>query len=549
MRAHSPRDLRHWRDALNPLLPHPLFGGIVGCILTLLLIPLLQLTGGADGTLGPSIPLFFLVPVLLAAAIGEQRAGVVVSIVAIFLWDWFFIRPYYTVTIYYPRDVLALIVFLAVALLVGQLSGVARRRTTEALQRARTSEALYNLSLALIARTDPATVLPSLAQKLRETFDLEACAVLLPDEQGRTWRTAAAAGTLPPGARVEESRNLAAVAAWVTEPDQGVRGGTGPTPGPIVYQGRILILPLLVGTRPIGALELVYKAAAQRAASREQMLRTFANGAALALEQERLAREERAAAVARESDRLKSALLSSVSHDLRTPLAGLKIAVGSLLQKDVEWSAEDRETFLRDMDREIDHLTRLVSNLLDLSRIDAGALTADKDWEDVGELIDRVTRRAALGDHPLRREGPATLPVVRLDAVQIEQVLANLLENAAKYSPPGTPITIRTAVQERPGAGRELHIAVIDRGVGIPRAEQNKIFDKFYRVAATARRTGGTGMGLAIVKGLIEANGGRVTVESRPGEGSTFTIILPIEQPRPGATVPRDEVAVEESRP
>ncbi len=104
-------------------------------------------------------------------------------------------------------------------------------------------------------------------------------------------------------------------------------------------------------------------------------------------------------------------------------------------------------------------------------------------------------------------------------------------------------------MQERPGAGRELHIAVIDRGVGIPRAEQDKIFDKFYRVATTARRTGGTGMGLAIVKGLVEANGGRVTVESRPGEGSTFTIILPIEQPRPGATVLRDEVAVEESRP
>ena len=300
--------------------------------------------------------------------------------------------------------------------------------------------------------------------------------------------------------------------------------------GAVLYGGHTHILPLRVGSRSIGVLELVYKARVPRDREQERLLETFANGAALALEQERLAAEEQVAAVARESDRLKSALLSSVSHDLRTPLAGIKAAASSLLQHDVEWSAEDRDAFAADIDHEADRLTRLVSNLLDLSRIEAGALTADKDWEDVGELVERVARRQTplLGDHSIVREVAPGLPPIRLDAVQMEQVVTNLLENAAKYSPTGTPITV-VARRVQSGGNPALAIAVTDQGVGIPRAEQGRVFDKFYRVAASARGTGGTGMGLAIVKGLVEANGGRVAVASTPGEGSTFTVTLPIE--------------------
>jgi two-component system sensor histidine kinase KdpD len=452
----------------------------MGLALVAVLVPVLYVFHGEDPrqTLYPSIPLFFLVPILLASAIGGQRAGVLVSCAAIFTWDWFFIPPLYTVTIYYPRDLLALVVFLAVALLVGQLATATRRRAEEALRRARSSEALYDLSLALIARRDLADALPTLIQRLRATFDLEACAVVLPDERDGTWHTTASAGHLPSDLRVEASRNVAAVAGWVNEHGQvaalgygdRARRRDGRVRGARLRQGRVQFLPLRVGTRAIGVLELVYKANAPRDADREHLLETFANGAAIALEQQRLVEEEQAAAVARESDRLKSALLSSVSHDLRTPLAGIKAAASSLLQRDVQWSEEDRRAFLADIDAEADRLTRLVSNLLDLSRIEAGAIRPLKEWEDVGELIDRVTHRLAprLAGHPLLREVSAELPPVRLDTVQIEQALTNLIENAAKYAPPESPIAVGARVVEGPAGAPELHLSVTDRGVGIP---------------------------------------------------------------------------------
>ncbi len=280
-------------------------------------------------------------------------------------------------------------------------------------------------------------------------------------------------------------------------------------------------------------LELVHRAGVGPNPGREHLLETFANGAALALEQARLASEEHAAAMARESDRLKSALLSSVSHDLRTPLAGIKAAASSLLQLDVQWDEGERRAFIQDIDHESDRLTRLVSNLLDLSRIEAGAIRADKEWEDLGELVERVTRRLEprLGDHSLRRDIPTDLPPVRLDAVQMEQVLTNLLENAAKYSPAGTPIAIAARAEREDGrAPTRLRLSVRDRGVGIPSAEQGRIFDKFYRVAGAAHLARGTGMGLAIVKGLVEANGGCIEVSSTRGEGSAFTVVLPLEE-------------------
>ncbi len=533
----------HWRDALDPLAPHPLLGALVGVALVAALVPLLYLWRGSDprGALYLSIPLFFLVPVLLASVAGGRRVGVLVAVVAVVVWDWFFIPPLYRVTVASPRDLLALLVFLAVALLVGQLSNLTRRRTEEALQRARGSEALYDLSLALIARRDPSDALAALTERLRATFDLEACAVLLPGGRAGAWRVAAVAGRIPLDLSVEQSRDTAATVSWVNESARatwvGQMAGTSLRDGrlvrPHVRQARAQFLPLRVGAQPVGVLELVHNGGAGSDGDRAHLLDTFANGAALALEQARLAREEQAAAVARETDRLRTALLSSVSHDLRTPLAGIKAAASSLLQTDVEWGEEDRRAFVTDIDAEADRLTRLVSNLLDLSRIEAGAIRADKEWEDVGELVDRVTRRLEprLADHPILRDIPADLPPVRLDVVQMEQVLTNLLENAAKYSPAGTPIAVAAAYDEGGAdAAPALRLSIADHGVGIPQSEQDRIFDKFYRVASSARRASGTGMGLAIVKGLVEANGGRIAVESAPGKGSVFTAILPSER-------------------
>jgi two-component system sensor histidine kinase KdpD len=537
-RTRAPHVVSRGLDALNPLAQYPRAGTVGGLLLLAALVPILSLWHGASGPLGQSIPLFFLIPVLLASAIGGRGAGVIVSCVALVVWDWFFIPPLYTITIASVRDVLALAVFLVVALLVGQLSVVARRRTAEALRRARSSEALYELSMALIAGRNRDDVLPMLTERLRATFDLAACAVLLPAAEGGRWRTEAVAGRLPSDLRIEESRSLALTVTHVLARGEEcvighVRRGPGlsermiqPRPG----QERARFLPLRVGARAIGVLEVVPRANQKPDPEREHLLATFANGAALALEQARLTQEEQEAALARESDRLKSVLLSSVSHDLRTPLAGIKAAASSLLQPDIAWSEEDRQAFLLDIDHEADRLTRLVSNLLDLSRIEAGAITPDKDWEDVSELIERVLRRMAprLADHPVVRQVSAELPQIRLDTVQIEQVLTNLIENAAKYSSAGSPITVQAQVVQGGTAGPLVRIAVIDQGIGIPTAEQGRIFDKFYRVTEGVRGVSGTGMGLAIVKGLVEAHGGRVRVDSTPGVGSTFSVLLPI---------------------
>lgn len=524
------------RDARRPLA-----GMLVGLGLVGALVPVLTLWQGARGPLGPSIPLLFLAPVLLAATVGSRRAGVLVAIAAIAAWNWYFIPPLYTVNITSPRDVVALFVFLAVALLVGQLSTAVRRRAEEAVQRARGAEALYQLSVALSGCTDQAAALEDLTRRLRETFDLEACAVLLPATEG-AWHTAAVAGSMPPELRADERRGVAATVTWAAAHGQiatlspsGVApgAGTGRTPSPRRRSGRAHFVPLRAGERPMGVLELIYRAPAPFDAAHDRLLATFVNGAALALEQERLAAEERAAAVARDSDRLKGAILSSLSHDLRTPLAAIKAASSSLLQPDVAWGAEERQAFIADIDAEADRLTRLVSNLLDLSRLQAGALAPAREWEDVGELLERVVRRLGpqLGAHAVALDVPApdALPAVRLDAVQIEQALANLLENAAKYAPPGTPIRVGARLAAAAGRRAALRLWVADRGPGIPPSEQDRIFEPFYRGADLSRMTRGTGLGLAIVKGLVEAHGGRVAVMPTPSGGATFTLTLPVE--------------------
>lgn len=531
---------RLWVIAYDVAAGHPWAGIAAGLVLVALLIPLLTLAGGYSGTLGPSIPLVFLVPMLIASTLGGRIAGVVVSVVAVAAWDWFFIPPLYSPTIGYPRDLLALVIFLFDALLTGQLANVVRQRAEVAVQRARTSEALYELSVALIGSHDLAGVLPALTERLRETFDLQACAILLRDPDGSTWHTAARSGAVPDDLSIERSRNIAGVLSWVGSTGRmcGLNQGDAVTrpeegAGPVESGGpRAQFWPLRVGSRLVGVVEMVFKAGTDLDVERDRLLTTLLNGAAIALEQERLFKEEQEASLARESDRLKSALLSSVSHDLRTPLAGIKAAASSLLQEDVQWSEADRRAFAADIDTEADRLTRLVSNLLDLSRIEAGALRPTQDWEDVGELINRVVgrMRPRLANHPLTVSVEPDMPAARFDAVHMEQVLSNLIENAAKYSPEGAPITIAGQLLSGSDGGREISLSVTDAGTGISRDQRGRIFDKFYRIAGMGHRTGGTGMGLAIVKGLVEAGGGHVVVDSEVGRGSTFTVLLPLSQ-------------------
>jgi len=533
------RDIRAKVGGLDLLARRPRVGALLAVVLIAVLVPILSAANGASGPLGQSIPLFFLVPVLVASSVGGRGAGVLSAILAVLVWDFFFIPPTYQVTVASTRDALALGVFLLVAMLVGQLSTVARRRAGEALRRARASEAVYNLSMGLIARKTPRDLIAPLLERLRDSLKLGACAVLMQDETGR-WRYVASTGTLPEDLDAVHSRNVAAVASETIQYGHECRLGTTGEGRPRYDRmlrpragsERARFIPLRVGDRAVGVLELVSGSSGVPDLEQEHLLMTFANSAAIALEQARLAAEEQAAEIARESDKLKSALLSSVSHDLRTPLAGIKAAASSLLQDDVSWSEADRHAFVSEIDSSADRLTRLVSNLLDLSRIEAGALHPNKEWEQIDTLVNRVVRRAApvVGDHPLQCTMPSDLPAVQIDALQIEQVLTNLLENAAKYSPPGTPIHVDARLVEQRDGMQWLRLTVRDHGPGIDPSERVRIFDKFYRISGTSARRSGTGMGLAIVKGLVDAHGGMVHVEDAAGGGSVFVVDLPVRR-------------------
>jgi len=236
-----------------------------------------------------------------------------------------------------------------------------------------------------------------------------------------------------------------------------------------------------------------------------------------------------------EADRMRAALMGSVSHDLRTPLASIKASISDLADPGLALSDDDRATLLRAAEEETDRLTRLVTNLLDMSRIQAGALAPHRSATPLDELIGAVAVRLApmLRDHRLTVDVPEGLPLVDVDYLLVEQVFSNLLENAARYTPAGTAVSVSAATV--PGAG-QLEIRVADHGPGVAEAERERIFDQFYRPRAEGRDLG-TGMGLAIVKGIVEAHGGRIWVEPTPGGGATFALRLPAAA---GTALPED---------
>jgi two-component system sensor histidine kinase KdpD len=251
---------------------------------------------------------------------------------------------------------------------------------------------------------------------------------------------------------------------------------------------------------------------------------TFLDQATSIIERARLRQESLQIELLQRTDKLRAALLSSVSHDLRTPLSSIKAAASSLLQEDVQWDEEARRSFALAIEREADRLNRLVGNLLDMSRIEGGALKPEKEWYPVDELIHDVLghMQPILQGRVVQTHLPDDLPPVELDYLQMDQVLTNLIENAVRHTPPETPIEV-SAQRE----GEQMVISVADRGPGIPEKDKVHIFDKFYRVLGTQRGTG-SGLGLAVCKGLVEAHGGSIWVEDRENGGAIFRFTLPI---------------------
>jgi len=314
-----------------------------------------------------------------------------------------------------------------------------------------------------------------------------------------------------------------------------------PVPGTAALPGArrsLHLLPLKVGQKGVGVLRLQVEGNSRwlsaeahldiekgRANSRTAFFWTFLDQAATMIEQAYLRQQSMQVEVLRRTDALRTALLSSVSHDLRTPLASIKAAASSLLQEDMQWDEDTRRSFANTIEREADRLNRLVENLLDMSRIEGGALKPEKEWYAISALVQDVVERLQplLHGREIRTSLPPDLPPVQVDYLYIDQVLTNLLENAVRYTPPGSPIDISAEVKD----GQVL-VSVADRGPGIPPGQRERIFDKFYRVLTYQRDTRGSGLGLAVCRGLVEAHGGRIWVESRMGGGALFRFTLPL---------------------
>jgi two-component system sensor histidine kinase KdpD len=264
--------------------------------------------------------------------------------------------------------------------------------------------------------------------------------------------------------------------------------------------------------------------------SDDRLVSALARQLGFALERLRLQREATEAEILRRTDELRTALMNAVSHDLRTPLASIIASAGSLRQRDIQWSEDDRVEFATAIENEAERLNRLVGNLLDLSRIEAGSLRPEKGWYDIGALIREVVGRLRplAASHRLSLDLLADLPPVHLDYVEIDQVVSNLIENAIKYTPEGSEIGI--SAHQADGA---VQIEVSDTGPGIPSDAIPHLFDAFYRAPGRESTASGSGLGLAVAKGLVEAHGGSIRAANRPEGGASFAFTLPIESDVP----------------
>jgi two-component system sensor histidine kinase KdpD len=441
---------------------------------------------------GPAtIALLYLLVVLGSAMYLGRGAAIIASLLAFGFFNFFFVPPYYSLSIAQAQDVVRLLAFLAVAVIVSTLAGRATQQALAAQQRADELGALYSLSQLISAEVDLQRVLPTVARMTAQLLDVPICTVLIYDAEGRL-REGGSYGAPPERAKYVDTF-------------------------------------LRVGQRVLGVLRLSQRAITTPFTRAEQeRIETIAAQTVLVLERARLAQEAGHTRALAESDRLKATLLSSVSHDLRTPLAIIKGAATNLLQDDIAWDGATRHELLTTIRDETDRLNRLVGNLLEMSRIEAGALQQTRGWQHLGDLVTGVVERlqGVLAGHALSVDLPDDLPLVAISYAQIEQVLTNLLENAARYSAPGTSICVRARALDG-----QVQVEVLDQGPGIPASLLPHIFGKFVRGVDPERHAGGSGLGLAICKGLIEAHGGQIWAENRSEGGTRVAFTLPLRGP------------------
>jgi two-component system sensor histidine kinase KdpD len=434
--------------------------------------------------------LYFLA-VVVAAWAGGVAGGVVAAVLSATALNFFFTPPAHTLRVEKAQDVVALIVFLLVAVIVGSVVARALADRARATQRERETRLLNYFATKLLSGEAIQRVLDDFAAAMLEPFGLASCTI-----------------------RTDDDPSVSAVA---------VRPGTEGEAG----ADRIDI-PLVAAGAPFGSLVAVRRVGEPRMSEVDlRLLEACARQAAVAIERARLSEQAEGSRVDAEASRLRAALFSSVSHDLRTPLASIKTSVTSLLDEDVAHDDAQRRELLETVLEETDRLNRVVGNILDLARARAGAMTPATEPTAVDEIVESVVHRMAarLARVRVRLALRDDLPEIRADPVQLDQVLTNLLENAARFSPEGGEVLVAVAPWREGG----IQVRVADEGPGVPPEERERVFEPFYR-RDDGRRTG-SGLGLAIARAIVTAHGGRIWLEGTPLGGAAVVFELPSSAP------------------
>ena len=446
--------------------------------------------------------LVFVLPVVAGVIAGGFPAGVASVVAGFLVYDYGFIPPYDRLRVANFQDWVALAVYAVVMVLVSRVVADLESARSEAQALTADARRLFELSELLVEDRSVAELLKTIVGAVRTVFEVPGVALLVP--QGDRLEIAASAGE---ALSTEELRGL--------EPLSGVPVSLGTGPGP---PDETRAVALIASGRPVGMLAVrgMPEAAADRA-----LLRTFANHAALALERVRLRERALQFELLEEVDRLRHALVGAVSHDLRTPLATMKVASSTLLEPPTPLSDADTKELHSLIDVETDRLTRLVTSLLDMTRIDSGALVVRRKPASVPDLVREAAAalRSTLGDHPVDEVIPEGLPAVDIDQPLISQVLANLLDNANRHAPPMSVITVAAEVR-----GDRIALSVADTGPGVPLSEREAVFDRYVRFDTGGR----AGLGLTIAKTFVEAHGERIWVEDAPQGGARFVFTVTI---------------------
>lgn len=434
----------------------------------------------------PVVALLYLIPVVITATFLGRAAGIGASVLAFLVFNYFFIPPYYTFRVNHAQDLLVMIVFLGVAILIGSL--IARIQSNLVTVQAREMEALqlYELSVELGGKKDPAEIASVLAQRLNQLFD----DVII---------------------HVEFLSGNQYDSIFLPEHIVSIDPGWVP-----------FVVPLLIQDRSLGNITIYSEKNGFRP-EEERLIRTFAHQGAIALDRAILLSIETQTRIFKESDRIKTAILSSVSHELRTPLASIQAAGTSLFNPEVNLAADARLELQSILLEETENMAQLVGNLLNMSRLEAGSLNLQRQWNSLSEIVDTCLRRIhrATQNHHILVEVSDDLPLLFVDAVLIEQVFINLIRNSVKYAPLDTNIEIKARVSDE-----VVRVQISNQGPGIPPEHIDQIFDKFHPIPGRDSMQG-TGLGLSICKGIVESHGGQIHAENLE-EGVAFIFTLPV---------------------